>query len=64
MVVAPIASARIPYDPLRDFDAIYRLATIANAFVVHPSLPVSSLKVRAPADDDQRFRLIATSHSN
>ena len=44
MVVAPIASARIPYDPLRDFDAIYRLATIANAFVVHPSLPVSSLK--------------------
>jgi tripartite-type tricarboxylate transporter receptor subunit TctC len=44
MVVAPIASARIPYDPLRDFDAIYRLATIANAFVVHPLVPVSSLK--------------------
>jgi hypothetical protein len=44
MVVVPIASARIPYDPLRDFDAIYRLATIANAFVVHPSIPVSSLK--------------------
>jgi tripartite-type tricarboxylate transporter receptor subunit TctC len=44
MVVAPIASARIPYDPLRDFDAIYRLATIANGFVVHPSIPVSSLK--------------------
>ena len=44
MVVAPIASARIPYDPLRDFEAIYRLATIANAFLVHPSIPVRTLK--------------------
>jgi hypothetical protein len=26
MVVAPIASTRIPYDPLRDFDAIYRFS--------------------------------------
>jgi tripartite-type tricarboxylate transporter receptor subunit TctC len=29
-VIAPIASSRLPYDPLVDFDPIYRLATAAS----------------------------------
>ena len=43
-VVAPIASARLPYDPLRDFDAIYRLAITGLAIAVHPSIPAQRLK--------------------
>jgi tripartite-type tricarboxylate transporter receptor subunit TctC len=43
-VIAPVASSRLPYDPLRDFDAIYRLAVTGLAIAVHPSIPVHNLK--------------------
>jgi tripartite-type tricarboxylate transporter receptor subunit TctC len=43
-VIAPIASSRLPYDPLRDFDAIYRLAVTGLAIAVHPSIPAHNLK--------------------
>jgi tripartite-type tricarboxylate transporter receptor subunit TctC len=32
------------YDPIRDFTAIGLIATSPNAFVVHPSLPVKSVR--------------------
>lgn len=36
--------ARPGYDPLRDFAPITRVATVHNVLVVHPSLPVRSVK--------------------
>jgi tripartite-type tricarboxylate transporter receptor subunit TctC len=43
-VIIPLTSANAPYDPVRDFRAIYRLITSALAFAVHPSLPVRDLQ--------------------
>jgi tripartite-type tricarboxylate transporter receptor subunit TctC len=43
-VIIPLTSASAPYDPVRDFRAIYRLITSALAFAVHPSLPVRDLQ--------------------
>ncbi len=34
----------VPYDPVRDFSTITLAATAANILVVHPSLPVKSVK--------------------
>ena len=44
----PIAMAgnlypKLPYDPLRDFAMVSRIATTANALIVHPSLPARSV---------------------
>lgn len=36
--------AKVPYDPLRDFAPITRIAAIHNVLVVHPSLPVKSVQ--------------------
>ena len=44
MVVAPAASTRFPYDPVRDFEAIYHVARGAGVFAAHPSLSVTTLK--------------------
>jgi tripartite-type tricarboxylate transporter receptor subunit TctC len=43
-VMIPLASARPPYDTVRDFRAIYRLITSALIFAVHPSLPAKNLQ--------------------
>src|SRR6202012_4849806 len=43
-VLIPLASVHLPYDPIADFRAIYRLISTALAFVVHPSLPVRNLQ--------------------
>jgi tripartite-type tricarboxylate transporter receptor subunit TctC len=44
LVVAPVAATSKPYDPLRDFDPIYHLASVGICFAVSPSLPVQRLK--------------------
>src|SRR3954453_14283236 len=43
MVVVPVATARLSYNPLRDFEPIYNLAAGIGAFAVHPSMPTSTL---------------------
>ena len=35
---------KMGYDPLRDFAPITRIAAVHNMFVVHPSLPVKTVK--------------------
>jgi tripartite-type tricarboxylate transporter receptor subunit TctC len=35
---------KLPYDGLRDFAPISRIGTTPNAIIVHPSMPVNSLK--------------------
>lgn len=42
--VAPAVYERLPYDFLKDIIAISEIGTTANVFVVHPSLPVKSVK--------------------
>ena len=44
MTVAPHLTARPPYHPLRDFTPIILVGFSPNVLVVHPSLPVQSMK--------------------
>jgi tripartite-type tricarboxylate transporter receptor subunit TctC len=42
--VNPSLYSKLGYDPLKDFTPITLLAQVANILVVHPSLPVTSVK--------------------
>jgi tripartite-type tricarboxylate transporter receptor subunit TctC len=44
LAVNPALYKKLPYDPVRDFEPITLLATGPYVLVVHPSLPVKSLK--------------------
>jgi tripartite-type tricarboxylate transporter receptor subunit TctC len=44
LVITPVAASRPLFDPIRDFEPIAILVTTGLAIVVHPSLPVSSLR--------------------
>jgi len=44
IVVTPTASARPPYDPLKDLESIYLVVVNAVGFAVHPSVPAQNLK--------------------
>ena len=44
MSIYPALHAKPAYDPLRDFAPISRLAFVTQILVVHPSLPVKSVK--------------------
>jgi tripartite-type tricarboxylate transporter receptor subunit TctC len=43
-VTTPSLFSKATYDPVRDFDAVSLLALAPNVLVVHPSLPVKSVK--------------------
>ena len=42
--MSPSLYKKLPFDPLRDFAAISLLSSLPNILVVHPSLPVKSMK--------------------
>lgn len=42
--VNPSLLAKVPYDPLKDFQSVSLLASQPNVLVVHPSLPAKSVK--------------------
>jgi tripartite-type tricarboxylate transporter receptor subunit TctC len=42
--INPSLHANLPFDPIRDFTPITRLVTLPHILVVHPSLPVKSVK--------------------
>ncbi len=44
LTINPAISAKLPYDALRDLTPITRAASSPNILVVHPSLPVKSVK--------------------
>jgi tripartite-type tricarboxylate transporter receptor subunit TctC len=44
MVIAPLASTRKPYDPVKDFEPVGMMAVNSLAIAVNPSLPVRTLK--------------------
>ena len=41
--IAPALYQKLPYDALRDFAMVSRIATTSNVLIVHPSLPVRSV---------------------
>ena len=43
LVLSP-ATSKVPYDPLKDFAPISQAVALQNIFIVHPNLPVRSLK--------------------
>jgi tripartite-type tricarboxylate transporter receptor subunit TctC len=43
LVISP-AISKVPYDPLKDFVPISQAVALQNIFIVHPTLPVKSLK--------------------
>ena len=47
--IYPALHAKPAYDPLRDFAPISRLVFVAQILLVHPSLPVKSLKEYRPS---------------
>lgn len=42
--VLPSLYAKLPFDPIRDFEAVAVLATASAILLVHPSVPVNSVK--------------------
>lgn len=44
LAIIPNVQKKVPYDPLKDFEPISLLASAPLLVVVHPSLPVSSIK--------------------
>ncbi len=44
VAVNPSLYAKLPYDPLNDFTPVARAVSALNVLVVHPSLPVKSVK--------------------
>src|ERR1043166_5619181 len=44
LAVNPALYAKLPYDPLRDFAPVTLVAMVPSILVVHPSLPVTSVK--------------------
>ena len=44
LAINPASYKRLPYDALRDFAPISQLASVSSVLVVHPSVPVKSVK--------------------
>lgn len=44
VAVNPSLHDRLPYDPAKDFDPVARAVSALNVLVVHPTLPVNSVK--------------------
>lgn len=44
LAIIPNVQTKVPYDPIKDFDPISLIASAPLLVVVHPSLPVSSVK--------------------
>ena len=44
LAINPNLYNKVPYDPLKDFAAVTQIASLPNLLVVHPSLPVRTVK--------------------
>jgi tripartite-type tricarboxylate transporter receptor subunit TctC len=44
LTIIPNIQKKIPYDPLKDFDPVSLIASAPHLLVVHPSVPVNSVK--------------------
>ena len=44
IALSPLLYTNLPFDPIRDFTPVARLASIENVMLVHPSVPAKTLK--------------------
>ena len=44
LTINPLLYPKLPYDPVRDFAPVTLTTRVPNVFVVHPSLPIKSVK--------------------
>jgi tripartite-type tricarboxylate transporter receptor subunit TctC len=44
IALSPLLYSNLPFDPLKDFTPVVRLASIENVMLVHPSVPARTLK--------------------
>jgi tripartite-type tricarboxylate transporter receptor subunit TctC len=44
LAINPNLYSKVPYDPIKDFAAVTYIASVPNLLVVHPSLPVRTVK--------------------
>ena len=44
IALSPLLYSNLPFDPLKDFAPVARLASIENVMLVHPSVPAKTLK--------------------
>jgi tripartite-type tricarboxylate transporter receptor subunit TctC len=44
LAINPNLYSKVPYDPIKDFAAVTQIASLPNLLVVHPSLPVRTVK--------------------
>ena len=42
--ILPHLYAKLPYDPVKDFEPVILMSTVPNVLVVHPGVPVKSVK--------------------
>ena len=56
--------SKLPYDPIKDFQPISQVVAINTFFVVHPSLPVNSLKDVLALDRAQPGKILYASGGN
>ncbi len=62
--VAPALGVKLPYDPVRDFAAITQLASSVQILVVHPSLPVKTVRDLIALAKSQPGKLSFASNGN
>jgi len=66
LVINPSLFSKLPFDPARDFDPVTTVISALNLLVVHPSLPVKSVKeliALAKAKPGQ-LKFASSSHGN
>lgn len=61
--IVPNVKVKVPYDPVRDFEPVSLLATQPYLIVVHPSLPVRSIKELIAVAKAQPGRILYASAS-
>ena len=61
--IVPNVKAKVPYDPVRDFEPVSLLATQPYLIVVHPSLPVRTIKELIAVAKVQPGRILYASAS-
>jgi len=66
LVINPSLFSKLPFDPVRDFDPVTTLISALNLLVVHPSLPVKSVKelVALAKARPGQIKFASSSHGN
>lgn len=64
LLVTPIMMKNPPFDPVRDFVGVSLIATLPQMLVVHPSVPVKSVRELIALAKSQRDDLICVTSGN